>query len=180
MMIYQIAALTVQSAWRMFLLKRRLFLEQSRKSGREAALIIQACWRSYSCRRIFKYFRDLVCITLKGAPSDLLRSIIPNESSFLDPASGKSFNHSFTEHHEEKTTIHGLIIDTSCALHAGTHVRFRLGGHRFPPEVYFKIFIHRPLCDVNSFAPRDYNSERKSEITAGGGIIRISTAGATC
>jgi hypothetical protein len=88
MMIYQIAALTVQSAWRMFLLKRKLLLERSRKSGDEAALIIQACWRSYSCRRIYMYLRDLVCVTLKGAPSDLLRSIIPNESSFLDAASG--------------------------------------------------------------------------------------------
>ena len=58
-------------------------------------------------------------------------------------------------------------------------MRFRLGGHRFPPEVYFKIFTHRPLCDVNSFAPRDYNLERKSEISAAGGINRILTAGAT-
>ena len=91
MMIYQIAALTIQSAWRTLLLNRRLLVERSRKSGHEAALIVQACWRSYSCRRIFKYFRDLICVTLKGAPSDLLRSIIPNESSFLDPASGKSY-----------------------------------------------------------------------------------------
>ena len=60
------------------------------------------------------------------------------------------------------------IVDASCALNAGTNVRFRLGGHRFPPEVYFKIFTHRPLCDVNSFAPRDYNSERKSDITLTG------------
>jgi hypothetical protein len=46
---------------------------------------------------------------------------------------------------------------------AGTHVRFRLGGHTFPPNVYFKIYTHRPLCDVNSFAPRDYNKEKKQK-----------------
>jgi hypothetical protein len=40
------------------------------------------------------------------------------------------------------------------------HVRFRLGGSIFPPKVYFKIFTHRPLCDVNAFAPRDYCNER--------------------
>jgi hypothetical protein len=62
--------------------------------------------------------------------------------------------------------INQSIADASCVLYAGTHVRFRLGGHRFPPEVYFKIFTHRPLCDVNSFAPRDYNFERKVDVNA--------------
>lgn len=42
---------------------------------------------------------------------------------------------------------------------AGIHIRFRLGGRTFPPKVYFKIFTHRPLCDVGAFAPRDYKSE---------------------
>jgi len=66
---------------------------------------------------------------LKGAPADLLRTIVPNESDYLDRASG-------------------------------IHVRFRLGGNVFPPKVYFKIFTHRPLCDVNAFAPRDYTLEK--------------------
>eukprot|EP00770_Monocercomonoides_exilis_P015414 MONOS_15364.1-p1 / transcript=MONOS_15364.1 / gene=MONOS_15364 / organism=Monocercomonoides_exilis_PA203 / gene_product=IQ calmodulin-binding motif family protein / transcript_product=IQ calmodulin-binding motif family protein / location=Mono_scaffold01209:11776-13354(+) / protein_length=484 / sequence_SO=supercontig / SO=protein_coding / is_pseudo=false len=35
-------------------------------------------------------------------------------------------------------------------------VRFRLGGETFPPMIYYKIFIRASLCDVNSFAPRDY------------------------
>lgn len=43
---------------------------------------------------------------------------------------------------------------------SGVHVRFRLGGSVFPPKILFKIFTHRPLCDVNSFAPRDYSKER--------------------
>jgi len=42
---------------------------------------------------------------------------------------------------------------------AGIHVRFRLGGVMFPPKIYFKIYTHRPLCDVNSFAPRNYTCE---------------------
>lgn len=49
----------------------------------------------------------------------------------------------------------------------GTHVRFRLGGFSFPPSIYFKIYTHRPLCDINSFAPRDYSKERKSD----GGLV---------
>lgn len=90
---------------------------------------IQLCWRSYCNRRIYKYFRDLIKLKLKGAPLDLLKSIIPSEAYALDKA-------------------------------AGVHVRFRLGGRIFPPKVYFKIFTHRPLCDVNAFAPRDYTMER--------------------
>jgi len=39
---------------------------------------------------------------------------------------------------------------------SGVHVRFRLGGTKFPPAVYYKIFVHSPLVDINAFAPRDY------------------------
>eukprot|EP01029_Cantina_marsupialis_P029601 TRINITY_DN781892_c0_g1_i1.p1 TRINITY_DN781892_c0_g1~~TRINITY_DN781892_c0_g1_i1.p1 ORF type:complete len:371 (+),score=81.65 TRINITY_DN781892_c0_g1_i1:104-1216(+) len=39
---------------------------------------------------------------------------------------------------------------------SGTHVRFRLGGVSFPPNIYYKIFIHQNVCDINAFAPRDY------------------------
>ena len=27
---------------------------------------------------------------------------------------------------------------------------------RFPPQIYYKIFTHRPVQDLGSFAPRDY------------------------
>jgi len=38
----------------------------------------------------------------------------------------------------------------------GIHVRFRLGGASFPPALYYKVFLLNALCDVGSFAPRDY------------------------
>lgn len=41
----------------------------------------------------------------------------------------------------------------------GAHLRFRLGGITFPPIIYYKVFTHRPVTDINSFAPRDYTSE---------------------
>lgn len=44
---------------------------------------------------------------------------------------------------------------------AGIHVRFRLGGAVFPPNIYYKIYTHQPLCDVNSFAPKDYVRARQ-------------------
>lgn len=93
---------------------------------------IQLRWRAFCSRRIFRYFCDLVCVKLQGAPADLLKTIIPLETGLFDKA-------------------------------AGVHVRFRLGGAVFPPKIYFKVFTHRPLCDVNAFAPRDYTREEKPE-----------------
>jgi len=42
------------------------------------------------------------------------------------------------------------------------HVRYRLGGERFPPTIYYKIYINRSLVDMNSFAPRDYAAVNKT------------------
>ena len=43
------------------------------------------------------------------------------------------------------------------------HVRFRLGGLSFPPLIYYKIFIHGAVVDINAFAPRDYNQIKKEK-----------------
>jgi len=47
-----------------------------------------------------------------------------------------------------------------CDAATKTIVRLRLGGERFPPQIYFKVFTQSAVCDVNAFAPRDYSSER--------------------
>ncbi|XP_060036119.1 protein MFI isoform X3 [Erinaceus europaeus] len=39
---------------------------------------------------------------------------------------------------------------------AGIHVRFRFGGVKFPPQIYYKIFTHRPIEDLCANSPRDY------------------------
>lgn len=44
---------------------------------------------------------------------------------------------------------------------AGLHVRFRLGGSTFPPLIFYKIYTHRPVTDICSFAPRDYAEEKR-------------------
>lgn len=135
--VNQIAVLIIQMSWKSY--KQRLKANRNMTATLtiiEANILasskIQLCWRSFCNKRIFKYFRDLIRLKLKGAPHELLRTIIPNESDLLDRASG-------------------------------VHVRFRLGGIIFPPRIYFKIFTHRPLCDVNAFAPRDYSQERSAE-----------------
>ncbi|KAI9355624.1 hypothetical protein DFJ73DRAFT_824427 [Zopfochytrium polystomum] len=47
------------------------------------------------------------------------------------------------------------LIDSA----SGIHVRFRLGGTTFPPTIYYKIFVHQNLVDMNAFSPRDYTQE---------------------
>lgn len=108
---------------------------KTRDAFRRAAVKIQNLWRRFCYKRVYRYFRDLILHKLKGAPHELLRSIIPSECGLLDKA-------------------------------AGVHVRFRLGGAVFPPAIYFKIYTHRPLCDVNSFAPRNYVKEKRPESIA--------------
>lgn len=152
-MMYQIAALTIQNTWRYYIYcrkKSRLSNRSSNSHSRNyinnntaAAFAIQFCWRSFCSRKIFKYFSELIRFRLQGAPADLLRSIVPNESGYIDKA-------------------------------AGIHVRFRLGGSVFPPGVYFKIYTHRPVCDVNAFAPRDYSKEKKPDNSKHTNLINLS------
>ena len=40
-------------------------------------------------------------------------------------------------------------------------MRFRLGGMHFPPTIYYKIFTNAPVCDVGSFAPKDYTTSKQ-------------------
>jgi hypothetical protein len=133
----QIAALVIQSAYRNIVfrrMKRKLLInlsaQRNTRSEYDCAVGIQLSWRSYCSKRVYRYFRDLIVKKLHGAPAELLRTVIPNESCLLDRA-------------------------------AGVHVRFRLAGSVFPPKIVFKIFTHRPLCDVNAFAPRNYNQEKE-------------------
>ena len=130
-----------------------------------AAEMIQLCWRSFCNRRIYRYFRDLILLKLKGAPNDLLRSIIPNESDLLDKAAGV----------HARFRLGGWVFPPKVFFKIYTHrsVFFLLAITR---NSLFKMnyiiiydqnlkcmlfwYLYRPLCDVNSFAPRDYTSEK--------------------
>ncbi|KAM9436526.1 protein MFI [Clarias gariepinus] len=39
---------------------------------------------------------------------------------------------------------------------SGVYMRFRLGGTSFPPNIYYKIFTHRPIVDMCANSPKDY------------------------
>ena len=46
---------------------------------------------------------------------------------------------------------------------ARCHIRFRLGGEKFPPLIYYKIFSHGGIVDINAFAPRDYMAIKRAK-----------------
>lgn len=151
---------------------------------------IQRAWRSYCMKRVYWYLRDLIINkfsilnNIKNEKSNigsinnpfslsLASSTYHNENpmstSLLSSASTSSLMTSNTNGSSlvspgellkyiiPKESM--LLDDIACGL----HVRFRLGGVLFPPKIFFKIYTHRPLCDVNAFAPRDYyGDERKS------------------
>jgi hypothetical protein len=57
----------------------------------------------------------------------------------------------------------GTLVDGSSGLYA----RFRLGGDKFPPLIYYKVFSAHAVTDVGAFAPRDYSKERQQVGKAG-------------
>ncbi|XP_046327740.1 uncharacterized protein LOC124111893 [Haliotis rufescens] len=49
---------------------------------------------------------------------------------------------------------------------AGIHVRFRLAGERFPPNIYYKIFTHRTIVDMCANSPKDYTRPEAKQTKA--------------
>jgi len=92
--ITQIAALVIQNAWKSQLEYRVLVIKAAKRarimqtSPKVASTRIQLAWRAYCNRRIYAYYRDLVVNKLQGAPAEVLKTIIPNESGYLDKAAG--------------------------------------------------------------------------------------------
>lgn len=87
--VFFVAARSVQRWWLEHLLSEvaiaRGFVEDPLRT---AAKRIQACWRSFSSRRIMRYFVDLIKFREQGNPGKLLRSINPREAGLLDSATG--------------------------------------------------------------------------------------------
>lgn len=96
--VCQIAAIIIQMKFRNYLSRpdednlditdRAISIRSHRESRDVAVLRIQSLWRRYCNRKIFMFYKSLVLEKLRGAPSDLLRNIIPREVDLLDRAAG--------------------------------------------------------------------------------------------
>ncbi|KAM8819715.1 protein MFI [Eudromia elegans] len=47
---------------------------------------------------------------------------------------------------------------------AGAFIKFRLGGANFPPNIYYKIFTHRPIVDMCANSPKDYTKPNPKQV----------------
>ncbi|XP_025955990.1 protein MFI isoform X2 [Dromaius novaehollandiae] len=47
---------------------------------------------------------------------------------------------------------------------AGAFIKFRLGGANFPPNIYYKIFTHRPIVDMCANSPKDYTKPNPKQL----------------
>lgn len=140
--LYHVAAFEIQRAWKTWFQSRDsvmivaedaedLGLVQHARRCAAAAVRIQRAWRSVLSYRIYQSLRDTVNTFAGCGDPCLLLRSVLPRES--------------------------MLLDPSMQV----HVRFRLGGCRFPPTIYYKIFTHGAVVDVCAFAPRNYAAEEK-------------------
>lgn len=120
-----------------------------------AAASIQAKWRAV---------KELV--KARGPHSAAgLRAILRLQSAWRGYTNKQIFGYfkeviSFREQGDAKLLLRSInpkeanLIDRATQI----HIRFRLGGDQFPPQIYYKVYTHGNVTDVCSFAPRDYTA----------------------
>jgi hypothetical protein len=141
-MLYQIASIDIQSTWRVYR-SRKLYnnaLSLDAYNGGVAKPVVKRNPFEEAAFKIQDMWRRHCFRKIYRYFKDLVLNKLKGTPSEL---------------------LRNIIPGETCLLDkaAGAHVRFRLGGMIFPPMIFFKIYIHRPLCDVNAFAPRDYTKE---------------------
>jgi len=144
--IYHVAAQKIQNFWLSSNFhKTSLENEQDRRANEEEKQIwenfveavtkIQRNWRRVGSTRVYRAMKDLI-------------------SSMQNMGEPYALLRSICPREAQ-------LLD----IPAQAHVRFRLGGTTFPPLMYYKIFYHGNVVDINSFAPRNYAIERKAPHT---------------
>ncbi len=113
-----------------------------------AAVAIQRRWRARSPR--FREFSSAARVIQRAWRTFAFRVVFMYYRDLI----------TFEQRGDPRRILH-LINPAEAALMdaaVGSTVRFRLGGVRFPPTVYYKIFTSR-VVDLNAFAPRDYHDQ---------------------
>jgi len=96
-----------------------------------AAMRLQRAWRNLLDRRAFETLKDTILAFRRSGDPYLLLRSILPREA--------------------------MLLDPAMQV----HVRFRLGGYKFPPSIYYKIYTHGAVVDVGAFAPRNYAAERQ-------------------
>lgn len=145
MKLHNVAAFEIQRHWQMYRQRRqqrRLVpgddddddetdLVRHAKFIAQKARKIQRAWRASCDYRVYEALRDTISTFRRSGDPYLLLKSVVPREA--------------------------MLLDPAMQV----HVRFRLGGTRFPPSIYYKVFTHGAIIDMNSFAPRDYAAERE-------------------
>ena len=145
-------AAIIQATYKMSL-TRRLFKYHRFAMYHIAAIQIQWAWRGYLERK--------KKVELKTKDQLAVEKIIRAWRSYTNVRIYRyykdliNFKHKGNPYELLKCINRGeaYLLDPA----ARCHVRFRLGGLKFPPLIYYKIFTHAPVVDIGAFAPRDYH-----------------------
>lgn len=164
---YSVWCVVRLQAWYRMTKPRRHFIYKRQIINQIAAMIIQAQWKE----KLTRMRNDVI----RREAAKIAR-IPPHRASVRIQLAWRSFcNRRIYSYYRDlvvnklqgapQDLLRTIVPHESELLDraAGALVRFRLGGSIFPPKVYFKVFTHRGVCDVNAFAPRVYAKEKMVE-----------------
>ncbi|KAF5894373.1 hypothetical protein DAT39_015943 [Clarias magur] len=121
-----------------------------------AARVIQRTWRRHANIVVFKYFKNLVTFRNRGDPRLLLKYVNPREADLLDAASGVYIRFRLGGVRYTTSSVYADLIDCIPEDYF-PFTRLTLSFQTsFPPNIYYKIFTHRPIVDVCANSPKDY------------------------
>lgn len=143
--LYHVAAYEIQRIWRIEY-QRTLVVAQEQRAQAQldetrlvqkihtAASKVQRLWRGFSDRRVFESLRDTIAVFRRTGDPYILLRHVQAREA--------------------------MLLDPATQA----HLRFRLGGSKFPPSIYYKVYTHGNVVDICSFAPRNYAAERRGRI----------------
>ncbi|KAJ3193857.1 hypothetical protein HDU82_002653, partial [Entophlyctis luteolus] len=122
-----------------------------------AAAKIQASFRMFSFHKKWRAYYGMPPEEREGANGAEAKATIIRKAERAEYKATTYSNAIITIQNAWRRFSESKLIDSA----SGIHVRFRLGGTKFPPTIYYKIFIHDKLIDLNSFSPRDYTKQKQ-------------------
>ena len=99
---------------------------------------------------MFQYYRDLIRYHENVDPGMLLRSINPTEAEFIDVAAVGRGAVCIDTHLFLYMCQMALFLLMFCFMFTfqGIHIRFRLGGAKFPPNILYKVRLWEYFTDI--------------------------------
>lgn len=150
---YSVWCVVRLQAWYRMTKPRRHFIYKRQIINQIAAMIIQAQWKE----KLTRMRNDVI----RREAAKIAR-IPPHRASVRIQLAWRSFcNRRIYSYYRDlvvnklqgapQDLLRTIVPHESELLDraAGALVRFRLGGSIFPPKVYFKVFTHRGVCDVD-------------------------------